>query len=142
VTQARPAPRYDEAWTSYPWGETDFATIVATEAANRVLRPLMIAEIRLRDWIGKAGRGELNVPVRPLVVALTALGERQEAARAEIMARVRLHILPPGEPEAALRSMLTAIGLDTSRERDLFLDAALGPWREELLPLLPGSMDS
>ena len=73
MTQARPAPRYDEAWRSYPWGETDFATIVATEAANRVLRPLALARNSLSlprpspdepDRFRFSGPGELAAQLR------------------------------------------------------------------------------
>jgi hypothetical protein len=136
MAQATLAALYEDAWTCYPWAEMDFATIVATEAANRVLRPLMVAEIRLRDWVHKTERGEIGAPARPLVIALAALGERQEAIRAEIVARVRLHVPPSGDPELALHAALDGAGLGTASARDALLDAGLGILRDDLLPLL------
>jgi hypothetical protein len=130
------APLDEDAWTYYPWAESDFATIVATEAANRVLRPLMIAEIRLRRWVHQAERGEISAPVRPLVIALAALGERLEAIRGDIVARVRLHVPPSGDPEPALHAGLKGAGLGTAAAREMLLDAGLGPLRDDLLPLL------
>ncbi len=130
-------PVYEGSWATYAWGEADFATIIATEAAERAVTPILRAEIRLREWVRLARAGELTVPIRPLVVALAALGERQEAIIAEVVLRVRPYVLASADPEAALHRALTGAGFAVSADVHRYLADALGPLLDELAPLFP-----
>jgi hypothetical protein len=130
-------PAYEDSWATYAWDEADFATIVATEAAERAVTPLMRAEIRLREWIRLARAGRITTPIRPLVVALAALDERQEAIIAEVMVRVRPHVLASADPEAALHLALTGAGFTVSADVHRYLAGALGPLLDDLAPLFP-----
>lgn len=130
-------PVYEGSWATYAWDEADFATIVATEAAERAITPLMRAEIRLREWIRLAREGRITLPVRPLVIALATLGERQEAIIAEVVVRVRPHVLASADPEAALHQALTGAGFAVSADVHRYLADALGPLLDDLAPLFP-----
>lgn len=130
-------PVYEGSWATYAWDEADFATIIATEAAERAVKPIMRAEIRLREWIRLARAGKLTVPIRPLVVALAALGERQEAIIAAVVLRVRPYVLASADPEAALHRALTGAGFAASADVHRYLADALGPLLDELAPLFP-----
>lgn len=130
-------PAYDGSWATYAWDEADFTTIVATEAAERAVTPLMRAEIRLREWIRLARAGRINAPIRPLVIALAALGERQEAIIAEVVLRVRPHVLASADPEAALHGALIGAGFTVSADVHRYLAGALGPLLDDLAPLFP-----
>lgn len=130
-------PVYEGSWATYAWDEADFATIVATEAAERAVTPILRAEIRLREWIRLARAGELDAPIRPLVLALAALGERQEAIIAEVVLRVRPYVLVSADPEAALHHALTGAGLAASADVHRYLAGALGSLLDELAPLFP-----
>ncbi|MDQ6907630.1 MAG: hypothetical protein M3176_12450, partial [Chloroflexota bacterium] len=130
-------PVYAGSWTTYAWDEADFATIIATEAAERAITPILQAEIRLREWIRLARAGTLDAPIRPLVVALAALGERREAIIAEIVLRVRPYVLASADPEAALHRALIGAGFAVTADVHRYLVAALGPLLDELAPLFP-----
>lgn len=130
-------PVYEGSWATYAWDEADFATIIATEAAERVVTPIMRAEIRLREWIRLARAGRINAPIRPLVVALAALDERQEAMIAEVVLRVRPHVLVSADPEAALHLALTDAGFAVSADVHRYLAGALGSLLDDLAPLFP-----
>lgn len=130
-------PVYEGSWATYAWDEADFATIVATEAAERAVTPIMRAEIRLREWIRQARAGMIDAPIRPLVVALAALGERQEAIIAEVVVRVRPHVLASADPETALHRALTGAGFAVSADVQRYLADALGPLLDDLAPLFP-----
>ncbi len=130
-------PAYAGSWTTYAWDKADFATIIATEAAERAVTPILRAEIRLREWIRLARAGTLDAPIRPLVVALAALGERREAIIAEIVLRVRPYVLASADLEAALHRALIGAGFVVAADVHRYLAAALGPLLDELAPLFP-----
>jgi hypothetical protein len=130
-------PIYEGSWTTYAWDEADFATIIATEAADRAITPILRAEIRLREWIRQAQAGTINAPVRPLVVALAALSARQEAIIAEIVLRVRPYVLASADPEAALHVALTGAGFAVAADVHRYLADALGSLLDDLAPLFP-----
>ncbi len=130
-------PIYEGSWATYAWDEADFATIIATEAAERAITPILRAEIRLREWIRQARVGTLDAPVRPLVVALAALSARQEAIIAEVVLRVRPYVLMSADPEAALHQALTGAGFTVAADVHRYLADALGPLLDDLAPLFP-----
>lgn len=130
-------PAYEGSWGTYAWDEADFATIVATEAAERAVTPIMRAEIRLREWIRLAREGTINAPIRPLVVALAALSERQEAIITDVVLRVRPYVLTSTDPEVALHRALTGAGFTISADVHRYLAGALGPLLDDLAPLFP-----
>jgi hypothetical protein len=130
-------PVYEDSWATYAWDEADFATIVATEAAERAVTPVMRAEIRLREWIRLARAGKIAAPIRPLVVALAELGERQEAIIADVVLRVRPHVLTSADPEDALHLALTGAGFAVSADVHRYVAGALGPLLDDLAPLFP-----
>lgn len=130
-------PVYEGSWATYAWDEADFATIIATEAAERAVRPILRAEIRLREWIRQARAGTIDAPIRPLVVALAALNARQEAIIAEVVLRVRPYVPASADPEAALHRALTGAGFAVSADVHRYLANALGPLLDDLAPLFP-----
>lgn len=130
-------PVYEGSWAAYAWDEADFATIVATEAAERAVTPIMRAEIRLREWIRQARAGIIDAPIRPLVVALAALSARQEAIIAEVVLRVRPYVLASTDPEDALHRALTGAGFAASADVHRYVAEALGPLLDDLAPLFP-----
>lgn len=137
VTTTILQPVYEGSWATYAWDEADFATIIATEAAERAITPILRAEIRLREWIRQAQAGMIDAPIRPLVVALAALSARQEAIIAEVVLRVRPYVLASADPEAALHRALTGAGFAVAADVHRYLAGVLGPLLDDLAPLFP-----